>query len=99
MSVQGGRPRTPRYWARPPPPPPPSSSPPPPPPPPRGGGGAPRLGTDPELGDHQLLRGLRLVPFEELGEITLYPEPFAARLAADACAGFPDGTVHLGTFR
>jgi ADP-ribose pyrophosphatase YjhB (NUDIX family) len=64
-----------------------------------GGVEAARLGTDPELGDHQLLRSLRLVPFEELGEIVLYPEPFAARLAADARAGFPDGAVYLGTFR
>ena len=58
-----------------------------------------RLGRDPELGDRQLLRGLRLVPFDDLGRITLYPEPFAARLAADARAGFPEGTVYLGTFR
>lgn len=58
-----------------------------------------RLGTDPELGDRQLLRGLRLVPFDELDRITLYPEPFASRLAADARAGFPEGTVYLGTFR
>lgn len=60
---------------------------------------AARLGADPELGDRQLLRGLRMVPFEELSRITLYPEPFTARLAADARAGFPEGTVYLGTFR
>jgi len=58
-----------------------------------------RLGTDPELGDRQMLRGLRMTPFDELSTITLYPEPFADRLAADARAGFPDGTVYLGTFR
>lgn len=61
--------------------------------------GAARLGADPELGDRQLLRDLRMVPFEELGAITLYPEPFADRLAADARAGFPEGTVYLGTYR
>ncbi|PAP75507.1 NUDIX domain-containing protein [Rubrivirga marina] len=60
---------------------------------------AARLGTDPELGDRQLLRGLRLVPLSELGQITIYPEPFASRLAEDARAGFPDGTVYLGTLR
>lgn len=58
-----------------------------------------RLGSDPELGDRQLLRGLRLVPFADLDAITLYPEPFATRLADDARAGFPGGTVYLGTFR
>ncbi|WP_412069276.1 NUDIX domain-containing protein [Rubrivirga sp. IMCC43871] len=59
-----------------------------------------RLGTDPELSDDdQLLRDLRLVPFDELADLTLYPEPFAGRLAADARGGFPDGTVYLGTFR
>ena len=59
-----------------------------------------RLGSDPELAaDAQLLRSLRLVPFDELGTITLYPEPFADRLADDARAGFPEGTVYLGTHR
>ena len=58
-----------------------------------------RLGSDPELGDQQLLRGLRLVPFDELDQITVYPEPFASRLAGDAQGGFPEGTVYLGTFR
>ena len=60
---------------------------------------AARLGRDPELGDRQLLRDLRLVPFDGLSGLTLYPEPFATRLAADARAGFPEGTVYLGTFR
>ena len=61
---------------------------------------AARLGTDPELSaDDQILRRLRLVPFDELDQITLYPEPFADRLAHDARAGFPEGTVYLGTFR
>ena len=60
---------------------------------------AARLRTDPELGDDQILRRLRLMPFDELDQITLYPEPFADRLARDARAGFPEGTVYLGTFR
>ena len=57
------------------------------------------LGADPELGERQILRGLRMVPFDELPSLTLYPEPFHDRLAVDARAGFPDGTVYLGTFR
>lgn len=57
------------------------------------------LGSDPELGDAQLLRSLCLVPMEELGARRIYPEPFEARLAADVRAGFPEGTVYLGTFR
>lgn len=61
--------------------------------------GAARLGADPELGDDQLLRALRLVPLSALGQITLYPEPFQYRLADDARAGFPEGTVYLGSFR
>ena len=61
---------------------------------------AARVGTDPELGDDdQILRRLRLVPFSELPKLTVYPEPFAQRLARDARAGFPDETVYLGTFR
>ena len=61
--------------------------------------GAARLGSDPELGDRQLLRGVRLVPFAGLADLTLYPEPLTARLPDDARAGFPQGTVYLGTFR
>lgn len=61
--------------------------------------GAARLGTDPELGDDQMLRDLRLVPFTELPSLTLYPQPLLTRLAADARAGFPEGTVYLGTSR
>lgn len=61
--------------------------------------GAARLGHDPELGDRQILRGVRLVPFDEMSSLTVYPEPFRQRLAVDARAGFPDGTVYLGTFR
>lgn len=58
------------------------------------------LGTDPELGaGGQILRSLRWVPLDELAELVLYPEPLAGRLARDARAGFPDGTVYLGTSR
>ncbi|MEO0557118.1 MAG: NUDIX domain-containing protein [Bacteroidota bacterium] len=57
------------------------------------------LGSDPELGDDQLLRSLRLVELADLETMTLYPEPFQHRLMRDAQAGFPEGLVHLGTFR
>jgi len=57
------------------------------------------LGSDPELGENQLLQSLRLVELADLESLTVYPEPFQHRLAADARAGFPDGLVHLGTFR
>ncbi|GAB5534843.1 MAG: NUDIX hydrolase [Rubricoccaceae bacterium] len=57
------------------------------------------LGSDPELGDDQLLRSLRLVELADLEALTVYPEPFQNRLMHDAQAGFPDGLVHLGTFR
>lgn len=60
--------------------------------------GSARLGTDPELGDDQMLRDVRLVPFEDLPGLTLYPELLTARLAEDARAGFPNGTVYLGSF-
>ncbi len=60
--------------------------------------GSARLGTDPELAGQQMLRDLRLVPFADLDVLTLYPAPLAARLPRDARAGFPDGTVYLGSF-
>ena len=59
-----------------------------------------RLGSDPELAaDGQILRGLRWVPLGEVAALAFYPEPLGARLAADARAGFPEGTVYLGTAR
>lgn len=61
--------------------------------------GALALGTDPELADQQMLRAVRLVPLDDLAGLTLYPEPFRARFAADVRAGYPAGTVYLGTFR
>lgn len=60
-------------------------------------GGTLAPGTDPELGDGQLIRGVRYVPFAELAGLNLYPEGLAARLPADARAGFPFGTRYLGT--
>ena len=57
-----------------------------------------QLGADPELGDRQMLRDLRLVPLAEVAGLTLYPVPLTERLADDARAGFPDGTVYLGSF-
>lgn len=60
----------------------------------------PRLGADPELdADDQLLRDLRWVRLDALDDITLYPEPLAACLPRDIRSGFPEGLVHLGTFR
>jgi len=56
-------------------------------------------GADPELGDGQLIRAVRLVPFDDLAALDVYPEGLAARLPADARAGFPDGTRYLGTLR
>ena len=58
------------------------------------------LGSDPELAaDRQILRALRWVPLGEVAGLPFYPEPLRARLAADARAGFPEGTVYLGTAR
>ena len=56
-------------------------------------------GSDPELGDDQLIRSVRFVPFADLAGLSLYPEGFAKRLPADARAGFPGGTQYLGTLR
>ena len=57
------------------------------------------LGSDPELGDAQLLRGVEWIPLDDLARRRLYPEPFRHRLADDVREGFPEGTVYLGTFR
>ncbi len=62
-------------------------------------GGTLAVGSDPELGDDQLIRSARFVPFEELAGLTLYPEGLAERLPADAAAGFPGGVQYLGTLR
>jgi ADP-ribose pyrophosphatase YjhB (NUDIX family) len=68
----------------------------------RAPGGLPdalEVGADPELEGTQLIRAVRLVPFEALAGLNVYPEGFAARLRDDARAGFPEGTRYLGTLR
>lgn len=60
-------------------------------------GGTLAAGTDPELGEGQLIRRVRFAPFAELAGLNLYPEGLAARLPADVRAGFPFGTCYLGT--
>lgn len=62
-------------------------------------GGALRCGTDPELGERQLIRSARFVPFEELPGLEIYPEGLGERLPLDAAAGFPLGAQYLGTLR
>ncbi|MDX1419077.1 MAG: NUDIX domain-containing protein [Rubricoccaceae bacterium] len=57
------------------------------------------VGADPELGGEQLLRSVRLVPFEELARLTVYPEGLGRRLREDAPDGFPHGIRYLGTLR
>lgn len=56
-------------------------------------------GKDPELDDEQLIRIARLVPFDELSVLNVYPEGLTDRLPGDAQAGFPDGLHYLGTLR
>ncbi|NNF59666.1 MAG: NUDIX domain-containing protein [Rhodothermaceae bacterium] len=56
-------------------------------------------GYDPEHGDDQLIRDVRLVPFEQLPTLNLYPGGLAARLVEDTREGFPNGTQYLGTLR
>lgn len=60
---------------------------------------APVAGHDPELGEAQLIRAVRLVALAELAGLNVYPEGLAAWLAADAPAGFPAGTRYVGTLR
>jgi ADP-ribose pyrophosphatase YjhB (NUDIX family) len=57
------------------------------------------VGTDPEHGDDQLIRAVRLVSFAELEGLNVYPEGLGARLIEDAPAGFPEGLRYLGTLR
>jgi 8-oxo-dGTP diphosphatase len=68
----------------------------------RAPGGLPdaiEAGADPELEGEPLIGAVRLVSFEELVALEVYPEGFAAFLPADARAGFPEGTRYLGTLR
>ena len=62
-------------------------------------GGTLGTGSDPELGDDQLIRSVRFVPFADLAGLNLYPEGLGERLPADARTGFPHGTQYLGTLR
>jgi ADP-ribose pyrophosphatase YjhB (NUDIX family) len=61
--------------------------------------GAFEAGADPELAGDQLIRAVRLVPFDELASLSVYPEGLGARLPGDVRAGFPEGTCYLGTLR
>lgn len=63
------------------------------------GSGTLSTGTDPELEGNQLIRAVRLVSFEELGKLNVYPEGLAERLPADARAGIPRRVQYLGTLR
>lgn len=58
-----------------------------------------QTGSDPELGEAQLIRSSRFVRFEELAALTVYPEGIAERLPADALGGFTQDTQYLGTLR
>jgi 8-oxo-dGTP diphosphatase len=60
-------------------------------------GGTLRTGSDPELGERQLIRDVRFVPFDQLPLLTIYPDGLAARLPRDAASGFAAGTQYLGT--
>ena len=57
------------------------------------------VGRDPELDDVQLIRDVRLVPFDELAALNVYPEGLGTRLVEDAPASFPEGLRYLGTLR
>ena len=55
------------------------------------------VGCDPELrGSDQLIRDVRMVPFDEVAQYHTYPERLIPRLLVDAPAGFPSGVQYLG---
>lgn len=56
-------------------------------------------GSDPELGDSQLIQNARLVGFDELVELNVYPEGMANWLPNDVRVGFPEGIRYPGTLR
>lgn len=56
-------------------------------------------GCDPELEEAQLIRSVRMVPFEKLGSMNLYPEGLERWLKEDARRGFADGVRYVGTLR
>ena len=62
-------------------------------------GGTPATGADPELGDRQLIRGVRYVPTDRLAGLNLYPEGIAAWLSEDLPDGFSRGPRYVGPLR
>ena len=56
-------------------------------------------GSDPELGDSQLIRTVRLVSFEELIAMNVYPEGMGEWLQNDAPNGFAEGVRYMGALR
>ena len=64
-----------------------------------GGLGGLSTGSDPELGDSQLIRSVRMVQFDELPGLNVYPEGLGEWLPDDARSGFAEGVRYLGTLR
>ena len=58
-----------------------------------------RTGDDPELTGAQLIRNVRLISFDELAVLNIYPEGLAGWLPEDAKNGFSKGLRYLGTLR
>ena len=58
-----------------------------------------QTGSDPELGDDQLIRRVQWVGFDELGVLPVYPEGLDLWLPADAQAGFAATPRYIGTLR
>jgi len=56
-------------------------------------------GSDPELGDAQIVRTVRMVPFGELPGLNVYPERMGKWLQEDARGGFAAGVRYLGRLR
>jgi 8-oxo-dGTP diphosphatase len=59
-------------------------------------GGELAVGSDPELGEGQLIRSARFVALEEMPTLSVYPEGLGDWLAEDRAAGFPDGVRYMG---
>jgi ADP-ribose pyrophosphatase YjhB (NUDIX family) len=66
---------------------------------PRAAAAAPTAGADPELGDHQLIRAARFVPFAELPSLLVYPEGMLGWIESDVQAGWAGGPRYLGPLR
>ncbi len=56
-------------------------------------------GSDPELGDLQLIRSVKMIRFEDLPGINVYPEGIGKWLPKDVENGFPDGVRYVGPLR